>query len=375
MVKYKAQKKAIIAVTNDLVGDYRVHKTAMFLKKNNVDVLLVGRKLKNSNPVEETNYATKRFSLLFNKGLLFYAAFNIRLFFFLIFRRFDIIVANDLDTLIACFAASLCTPKGLTKLVYDSHEYFTEVPELVHRPLVKRVWLALERVMLPHLRQSITVCQSIADIYHTKYGLTMQVVRNIPNKKMENVPEIILPYKENIIIYQGALNIGRGIEIVIEAMQYIENVRFMIVGDGDIADFLKHEALRLGVEHKVVFCGKIPHSRLLAYTLKAKLGISLEQNIGLNYYYALPNKLFDYIHAHIPILASNLPEISRIVNHYNIGLITSDFSPLSIAHLIEKMLTDSEQRSLWLQNLALAAHELNWADEENKLKKVFENWV
>lgn len=371
MVIINQKKKAILAVTNDLTGDHRVHKTAMFLLKNNFDVLLVGRKKKTSQDIIETNYKTKRFVLPFEKGFLFYAVFNIRLFLFLLFKKKHIIVSNDLDTLPACYLAARLKKGGLNNLVYDSHEYFTEVPELVNRHLIKKIWTITERFLLPDIKHSMTVCQSISNIYKKKYGIEMHVVRNIPDKTNNNNEQVILPYKEHIIIYQGALNIGRGIELVVEAMQYIDNARFMIVGEGDITAQLKQIAIKHHVAQKIIFTGSVSHRRLLAYTKKAKVGISLEQNIGLNYYFALPNKLFDYIHAGIPVLASDLPEIRNIVEHYKIGLITDNFSPSNIAMLLTNMLTNSRLRKQWTQNLQFAKEKLSWQNEEKKLHKVF----
>ncbi|MCF6185522.1 MAG: glycosyltransferase [Bacteroidales bacterium] len=170
------KQKIIISVTNDLVADNRVHKVADSLIKFGFEILLVGRKLPGSLHVNR-EYKTKRFKLLFNKGAMFYAFYNIRLFFFLLFAKADIFLSNDLDTLPANFIASKIRNK---KLVYDSHEYFTEVPELVNRPKIKRIWENTEKRILPKIKFLYTVCNSIADIYNKKYGINMKVVRNIP---------------------------------------------------------------------------------------------------------------------------------------------------------------------------------------------------
>ena len=128
-------KKIIISVTNDLIADNRVHKVATSLCKNNYNILLIGRKLKKSSKIKERNYKCKRIKLIFNKGALFYAEYNFRLFWLLLFTKADILLANDLDTLLANF---LCAKIKRKKLVYDSHEYFTEVPELINRKFTKK---------------------------------------------------------------------------------------------------------------------------------------------------------------------------------------------------------------------------------------------
>ena len=139
----KQHKKVIISVTNDLVSDQRVHKVATSLMKFNYDVLLVGRKLIESLPVNRY-YKTKRMRLIFRRSALFYAAYNFRLFCLLLFRKVDILLSNDLDTLPANYMISKLRNKTL---IYDSHEYFTEVPELISRPRTRSFWLKLEKFM------------------------------------------------------------------------------------------------------------------------------------------------------------------------------------------------------------------------------------
>jgi len=368
-------KRVIISVTNDLVADNRVHKVATSLMKFGFNVLLVGRKLKVSLPVNR-NYKTKRFRLLFNKGAMFYACYNIRLFLFLLFRKADIFLSNDLDTLPANYYVSKFKNK---KLVYDSHEYFTEVPELVNRPKIKLIWEKIETRILPKIKYSYTVCQSIADIYSQKYGINMQVVRNISICHIEyedSFPTLFNEIKDKrIILYQGAVNIGRGIEQVIRAMQFVENAIFVIIGDGDIKFETEQLVEELKLKGKVLFAGKIPFNELYSYTKNADIGISLEENIGLNYYYALPNKLFDYIRANVPVLVSKLPEIERIVNKYNIGEFIDNHSPEHIAEKVNMMLKSPEKISFWKENLKKASEELCWENEEKVLESIFTEFI
>ncbi len=143
------KKRAIVSVTNDLYTDNRVNKICLFLQQQGYDVLLVGRQKKDSIELPKRSYATKRFKLAKEKGAGFYALFNLRLFFFLLTKRASLLVSNDLDTLLANYAASKFKPNA--RLVYDSHEYFTEVPELIHRPRVQKVWEAIESWIFPKL--------------------------------------------------------------------------------------------------------------------------------------------------------------------------------------------------------------------------------
>ena len=174
-------KRIIISVTNDLVTDQRVGKTCELLSETGYDVLLVGRKLKKSFSIQR-NYRTKRFRLLFNKGILFYTEYNIRLFLFLLFTKKDMLFSNDLDTLLPNYIIGKLQNK---KLVFDSHELFSEIPELVNKQQVKKVWLFLEKTIIPKLQNVITVSDSIKNHYHNLYGISAIVIRNIP--KIEHI--------------------------------------------------------------------------------------------------------------------------------------------------------------------------------------------
>ncbi|PIF06286.1 MAG: glycosyl transferase group 1 [Draconibacterium sp.] len=367
-MKKNKNKRLIASVTNDLVTDARVHKVCTTLVNMGFDVLLTGRKLGNNIAFSKRPYSTHRFKLFFNKGIFFYAEMNIRLIFLLLFSRADVFLANDLDTLPAHFLASKLRKKPL---VYDSHEYFTEVPELVNRPRVRRFWKWLEKKMVPHIHSAYTVCNSIANAYQSEYGVPFHVVRNLP---LAYQP--LIHAKENAplkkIIYQGAVNMGRGLEQTIHAIKNLENVQLIIAGHGDIIDELKQLADREGLLDRIVFTGRLPFESLRELTATAHLGISLEEDLGLNYRYALPNKLFDYIQARVPVLVSNLPEMAAIVNTYKIGEIAVSLNPEKLAKDIEAALFSMEKRRKWKKNLEMAAKELTWENELHKVKEIFE---
>ncbi len=363
----KRNKRLIASVTNDLVTDNRVHKICTTLSELGFEVLLIGRKLPDSLPLKDRPYATKRFRLWFKKGPLFYAEYNLRLYLFLLFTQFDLLLSNDLDTLAANFIASKVKHKPL---VYDSHEYFTEVPELVHRPRVKRTWEWLEQKIVPHIRHAYTVCDSIANIYREKYGVPFKVVRNLP---VSYSPQTTADENaiEKRIIYQGAINVGRGLEKVIMAMKYLENVKLIIAGDGDIKTQLENLVEKENLVNKVEFTGRLPFDEIPQLTATAHLGLSIEEDLGLNYRYALPNKLFDYIQARIPVLVTNLPEMAAIVNQYKIGEITDSLEPEVLAKKIDDALHNKEKRKIWVENLPAAAKELVWENEERIVKDIY----
>lgn len=359
-----SKQKVILSVTNDLVTDQRVNRVCSSLLNLNYEVLLVGRRLKNSHPVDR-KYQTKRFNLWFNKGFLFYANYNICLFWFLLFSKSSLLWSNDLDTLPANYLVSKI--KGL-KLVYDSHEYFTEVPELVTRPKVQKIWQNIEQWIFPNLKNVITVSQQIADEYTKKYNVDVTVIRNLPIKATIFYPvKNIKKEGSKLIIYQGSVNVNRGIEPLVEAMQFIENAQLYIIGDGDVFENIVAKVLDLKLQNKVTLLGKIPFEQLPNFTHQADLGVSLEENVGLNYKYALPNKLFDYINAGVPVLTSNLPEMEAVVAKYYVGETISTFTATTIAEKINGLLNDNEKLSLYAANCLKVKEKLCWENEEEKL--------
>lgn len=358
-------KRVLITVTNDLSTDQRVDKVCSTLLNDGYTVLLIGRKLKNSVPINR-NYKTKRIQLLFNQGFLFYAEYNLRLFFILFFSKKDILLSNDLDSLAANYLVSVFQNK---KLVYDSHELFSEIPELVHRPFVKKFWTSLEQLLLPKLKNTYTVCKSIADYYNERYATNFKVVRNLPTlKKIETHKLPFSTEGKKIIIYQGALNIGRGLELMIDAMAYLDNYILLIAGSGDIITDLQLRSKNKSVENKVHFLGKLLPSELQKITPLAGIGLSLEEDLGLNYRYALPNKIFDYIQAEIPILVSDLPEMKQIVIKYKVGEIIKSRTPEALSTQINTMLKND-----YSESILKAKQALTWEHEKITLQDIFKN--
>ncbi len=353
-------RRIIMAVSNDLATDQRVQRVAQSLTDAGYSVTLVGRKLKNSLPVS-FSYKAVRFSLLATRGPLFYALLNWRIFWFILFQKFDAAVANDLDTLVG---VTLATKLRRRKLVYDSHELFTELPELVNRPKTKRIWQTIERIFVPKVDVAYTVCQSIANIYNQLYNKQFSVIRNVPTQRNAQTYE----RKNNVIMYQGALNVGRGIELMIETMRQLPNCELWIAGGGDVEQQLRTQAKNQTDGGKVVFLGKLPPEKLREHTAMASVGLSIEEDLGLNYHFALPNKLFDYIQAGVPVIVSNLPEMRAIVESYQIGTILTNRTPQALAQAIEQMLQAS---NTYASNIKLAANELCWQNEEKQLIKTY----
>ncbi len=358
------KKRVVISVSNDISTDQRVLKVAKSCYENGYDVLIIGRIRSNSKDLQLL-YPHKRLKLLFDTSFLFYAEFNIRLFFQLLFLKSDILLANDTDTLVANFLVSKLKNK---KLIFDAHELFPEVPELQHRPFVKRIWELIENSIFPHLQYSYTVCDSIADYYKHKYNIDMKVVRNVPYYEQYSVDNVEVK-SEKIILYQGAINVGRGLEWVIDAIPLIDNAKLVIIGDGDIKNELIKKVELANLTQRVLFVDKMLPEHLKEYTKQATIGLCLLENTGLSYYYSLPNRIFDYIQARIPILATSFPEISKIVGNYKTGILINHYEPEYLADTINQMLKSPYPTNHFKE----LATQFCWENEQKILLSILES--
>ncbi len=364
-------KRVTVSVINDLATDQRVQRTCSVLQELGYEVLLVGRKLSNSPSVDNLPYKTKRLNLIFTQGPLFYFFFNVRLFLKLLFTKSELLYANDLDTLWPNYVISKL--KNID-LVYDSHEIFCEVPELQSTPVKKQIWESIERRIVPKLKKCITVNQSIANYFKDKYKTSFTVVRNIPLKTVDFVPksrkEMHMPQDKKIVIFQGAgINIDRGAEELVQAMQFVEGVKLYIIGGGDVFPALKELTSEFKLDDKIEIISKIPKNELLHYTYNSDLGITIDKDTNLNYHFSLPNKIFDYIQAGIPVLASKLPEVEGLIKKYDLGDVIEGHDPKQIAEKITAMLS-SDRYPTWRKNTIIAAQENTWETEKQNLVRL-----
>ena len=358
-------KKIILSVTNNLESDQRVNKVATSLFNHGYDVTVMGVR---SRPCHDYTqpYHTRRLHVFFKKGPLFYAEANIRFLFALLFSKADIFLANDTDSVLANYLASKIRRK---QLAVDLHELFPEVPEVVNRPKVKRFWTKIEDIVFPHITKGYTVCQSIADYYRKRYNISLSVVRNIPNKRAYQGRTNKLNYGgKKIILYQGAVNVGRGIEWVIDAMPMIDNAVFVVIGKGDLYDDLRQKTEQMRLTDKVIFLGHIPFAELSEYTRSADLGLCLLKNQGLSYYYSLPNRVFDYMQNHVPLLATNFPEIANVLGTYGTGKLIDHYEPEYLVQTIQQMLAQPIDHPTFEK----ACEAFNWENEEKVLMGIIE---
>ena len=184
-----------------------------------------------------------------------------------------------------------------------------------------------------------------------------------------------LPEDKHLLVLQGSgINIQRGAEELVEAMQYLDDCFLMIIGGGDVLPLLKQMVVELHIQDRVRFLPRMPYANMIAYTQLAELGFVLDKDTNLNYRFCLPNKLFDFIQAGVPIVASELVEVGKIIRKYDIGLFIPNHDPKSIAATIRQGLDDKESRARWQQGLAKAADELCWENEQQTLMEIYKHY-
>lgn len=331
------------------------------LHHNGYNVLLVGRNYpKSAEPNFEFN--TKRLNCIFNKGFLFYAEYNLRLFLFLLTTQAHIYCAIDLDTLLP---NTIVARLKSSLLFYDAHEYFTETPEVTNRPLVKFFWQQIANACIPMCHKAYTVGPALAKIFSKQYNISFGVVRNVPMPVDRFEPTLALNHKK-FILYQGALNQSRGLEEAILAMHQINDAVLQIAGEGDLSSYLRNLVIKENLQHKVKFLGYLKPADLVKVTQSAYIGLNLLKFEGESYYYSLANKFFDYIMQGKPQLCADFPEYLEINKQYMVALPTT-CTIKKIACNINLLLSNESLYNQIQQNCLQAAKVFNWKIEEQVL--------
>ncbi len=346
-------------VTNDLSYDQRMIRICTSLANAGYNVTLVGRRKRNSIALKSQPFKQKRLFCFFEKGKLFYFEYNLRLLFYLLFKKTNAICAIDLDTILPVLLVS--KTRNITR-IYDAHELFCEMKEIVSRPRIYKAWKWIEQKTVPHFDHGYTVNKPIADEFEKMYGKRYEVIRSIAvYKEADQAIE-----KEKFILYQGAVNEGRSFETLLPAMQMV-NAKLIICGDGNFMEQSRKIVAKLGLENKVIFKGMILPENLRDITSRAYIGITLFEKESLSNYYSLANRFFDYIHSGVPQVAVNYPVYREINNLREIAVLVDELDSVTVANAINRLLDDESYWQTLHLNCKLAARELNWQREEEKL--------
>ena len=371
-----------MAVSNDLLTDQRVMRHVGALREAGYEVTTVCR---TDLPVR------------WQRGWRFYAAFNWRLW-----RRLResvnvlmrecvsadaantnaitqsrdnampiIVWANDTDTLPGCWLAA----RGRCRLVLDAHELFPEVPEIQGKPVVKWVWRTIERWLMPKCDALLTVSQGIADYYKDRYGVEMTVVRNLSSGQWSvasgqrggsHCRVSILSTDHcplTTLLYAGKVNVGRGVDWAIDALEWLPGCRLVVAGDGDLLEAMKAYAARKPWADRVVFTGRLMPEEMTALEAKADVGLVMLEDKGLSYHYALPNRVGAFVQAGVPMVVSDLPEMARVVRRYGVGEVMVEPGARALAEAVERVLA----REWKDEDFAAAREDMDWNKEKEKL--------
>ncbi|MGI4865266.1 MAG: glycosyltransferase [Janthinobacterium lividum] len=379
-----AAPRLLFAVTTDLSYDQRMQRICGSLAQAGYDVKLVGWQRKTSLPLQPELYAQHRLRGWCQRGKLFYIEYNLRLFWYLLRQRAAVWACADLDAALPTWARARL---GGQPFVYDAHELFTEVPEVVTRPAVQRLWQWVENVVVPRAQLRYTVGPALARLFAQRHpGCAFAVVRNVPvgnaQLTMRNEPPPAAknqaPSPKNqppTLLYQGALNVGRGLAQLLDAMPLVP-ARLVICGEGDCSAELRAQAERLGLlaSGQVEFKGYVLPADLRQLTAQATVGIMLLENTGLSYYYSLANKFFDYVQAGIPQLCIDFPEYRALNEQHEVAALVPDLAPATLAAALARLLPSGQPGEYYqrlTENCQQARQEWSWQEEEKVLINLY----
>ena len=349
-------KRIVCTVTNDLNFDQRMSRICTSLANAGYDVLLIGRRKRSSPRVEEKSFSQKRIFCFFEKGKLFYAEYSIRLFFYLLFTRMDLICAIDLDTILPCLFISKLRHK---RRAYDAHELFCEMEEIVSRPGIYKMWKAIERFAVPQFKHGYTIGECYAEEFKRMYNVSYQIVRNATVL----TPFVASHPTERYILYQGAVNQGRSFETLIPAMKKV-NATLIICGEGNFYREAQELVNQYQLTDKIIFKGYIPPVKLSAFTRDAYIGITLFTNEGKSNYLSMANRFFDYMHACVPQLCVAYPEYSKVNQQFEIAVLIQETTEEAIANALIELLDNKEHHQLLTKNNLLAREVYCWQKQE-----------
>lgn len=360
--------RIILCVTNSLHFDQRLARICTTLAGTGHEVLLVGRKNAGSQPLKPKPYRQHRMRLIFSKGKWFYAEYQLRLFFFLLTQKADAVIANDLDTIIPVYYSSRI--KGW-KIAIDAHEYFTGQIEVVSRPGVFRFWKWVERKFLPKYRSGYTVSDGIARLFKEEYNLNYEVIRNVPKYKLHQ------PHKfcnNPLLIYRGAVNEGRGLKELAEAMKNLP-LTLNIYGDGNFMLQLQKRISENNMAGRMVINGAVLPEDLDMATETSDIGLNLVENNGKNQFHSLANKFFDMIMHGLPQVTMDFPEYRAINKQFEVAVLIAECTPEAIELGVRKLMQNQELYTRLSNNCIRAAKVLNWETEQIKLISFYERFL
>jgi glycosyltransferase involved in cell wall biosynthesis len=367
-----SKNKVLITFLGNLNYDTRCKNLFNTLKVNDYEVEFLGFDwlTKDFKSVEADITINK-----LHKGFLslsFYLKFVWHIKLYLMTSRASIIFAEDIYTL--PFAVIFGKLKR-ARVIYDSRELYGHLAGLKGKKTKQGFWRIVEKVFIKKVDHIITTGKLDSDFLIKKYKVDDPILlRNLPRyfkPKVEHNLRSLFRIEKNkkILLYQGVIHKGRGLRPAFEALKELQNCVLVIIGDGEFENHYKNLAMEMGINDQVIFAGKINQDEILSYTKTADVGLSIIENISLSYYYALPNKLFEYIMAEIPVVVSNLPQMKEVVEKHEVGMVVDLDNPDELVKAIKQLIADEDLCKKFKENCRTASQELNW---ENEVKNLLE---
>ncbi len=364
------RRRIAVSVINDVRADGRVHKVCTSLAEAGYAVTCFSRPTAVFDWDEPPPYRVVWLEGLPPAGKGMYVRFMGALWRRLRQGNFDLLWANDLDTLAPAVLAARHTP-----VIYDTHEYFTGMAELAGRPLERWVWRTLERLLFHRPKAVVTVNESVARRYEAEYGRSLHVLYNYPlraDRRRSTPPTLSPPIR---LLYQGALQVGRGLEMMVDALAMLpDDFHLDIVGGGPLRPALEARVRERGLAGRVAFHGHVPFFRLPHYTARAHIGLSIESPQFTNSAISLPNKLLDYLNQGLPVVVAGLPEHRRLVERWKVGRVMEEYSPGALAHAAAELAaSEADYRRLAENAFRAVDTALSWEAQLPRLLQIVED--
>jgi len=367
------QKSIVIVTISDLIQEANLYRKARTLANEGFDV----RVLAVYHPRLDTELwqgiELHRLRLRGTSMMLRIPEFVLKSLLFLLRYKADLFISYDVYPLLPLRLKQLLHS---AVYLYDSVELFLEVEALAGKTLRRRFWKWYEGFGIKGAAGAFTVCQSDARHLLKIYPFLKNVpyVRNIPEFKPKQRKRFLrdtygIPEEVRIGIYQGQIYRGRGLEQLVAAMAAVEGMVLFIVGDGPLKESLREQALKIQGGEKVVFIDAVPFQELQRYTLSADVGFTLISGRALSYYHALPNKLFEYIQAGIPVIGSNYPEIEAVIRGEDIGYAVDPHSVEAIAGAIRDIIKEENYRRFRQRALSIR-EKYSWQKESERYLQI-----
>jgi glycosyltransferase involved in cell wall biosynthesis len=383
MAQKNKKIKVCMFVRNNCQRDVRVLREAKTLVQNNFYVKIIAIRERFEVKPKETREGIRIKRILNSKRgtqvirFIKYIKYWIEAFKEAMSEKSHFYYAHDLDTLLPAFLASKMKKK---KLIYDSHELYTETGR---GKLAKFFWTTLESTLIKSCDKVITVNDSIARELSKRYSISLpEVIRNLPMVEKDWQPRKFNFFRENfyipeekaIVLFYGGFGKDRGLENLILAAEKFNKSILVFMGRGELEKSLREMVRKKNLEQKVLFVPPVSQKELIYWVASADIGVIPYLGTKLNNFLCLPNKMFELIVAGVPIVANDLPELRKIIEKDGVGVLCNASSPDSIARVVNDLLSQPKEYQKIKKNIQLCWRKYKWAEEKNKYLDILKNF-